>query len=446
MSGADARERRGLQRNIPLFVAFRILFNARFYYPVFAILFLDLGLSLEEFALANVVWAVAIVVLEVPSGAIADRIGRRNMVRLASALMVAEMLLIALVPTGAHALVLGAILLNRLLSGAAEASASGADEALAYDSLCLLGRRDDWPKLLARLMRWQSLAFFASSMIGAACYDPAFINSAFGLCGVETAFDQQDTMRLPIFLTLALALGAVGASWLMHEPDNPAADGGRVTLAGTWRQVVDAWRWFLATPAAIVLLAAAFLYDSAVRLYLTIGSSYYRLIEIPESAYGLIGSSFALLGLATAPLGRALVARAGALRNLALPAALIVIGLGGTALAIPYWGVVFMLPLGVAFFLTMFFTSHYLNQWVDTRQRATVLSFRGLALNLAYGAIGLAFSGLVALIRKHADASISETAALGHALPWVAGYFALAAPAFWLAARVFLRRSGRAAD
>ena len=56
-------------RNVRLFIAFRVFFNARFYYPVFTILFLDFGLTLEQFALLNAAWAAAIVLLEVPSGA-----------------------------------------------------------------------------------------------------------------------------------------------------------------------------------------------------------------------------------------------------------------------------------------------------------------------------------------------------------------------------------------
>src|SRR6476620_9511182 len=75
-------------RNIPLFIAFRVFFNARWYYPVLAVLFLDFGLTMEQYALLNVAWAAAIVGLEVPSGALADQIGRKRMVVLAAALMV----------------------------------------------------------------------------------------------------------------------------------------------------------------------------------------------------------------------------------------------------------------------------------------------------------------------------------------------------------------------
>ena len=47
-------------RNVGLFVAFRVLFNARFYYPVFMVMFLDYGITVEEFALLNAIWAAAI--------------------------------------------------------------------------------------------------------------------------------------------------------------------------------------------------------------------------------------------------------------------------------------------------------------------------------------------------------------------------------------------------
>ena len=59
--------------NIRRFLAFRLLFGVRFYYPVFAVLFLDFGLSVGQFAVLNAVWAATIVLCEVPSGALAKK-------------------------------------------------------------------------------------------------------------------------------------------------------------------------------------------------------------------------------------------------------------------------------------------------------------------------------------------------------------------------------------
>ena len=89
-----------LSRNLALFIAFRVLFNARFYYPVLGILFMDLGLTLEQYALLNVIWAATIILLEIPSGALADVIGRKRVVVLSALLMVAEMTVFAFAPRG----------------------------------------------------------------------------------------------------------------------------------------------------------------------------------------------------------------------------------------------------------------------------------------------------------------------------------------------------------
>ena len=107
-----------MSRNIPLFIAFRVFFNARFYYPVLGVLFLDLGLSLEQYAILNVIWAATILLLEIPSGALADVIGRRWMVILAGALMVLEMAVFAFAPVGEWLFPL--LVFNRILSGVAQ--------------------------------------------------------------------------------------------------------------------------------------------------------------------------------------------------------------------------------------------------------------------------------------------------------------------------------------
>ncbi len=67
-------------RNWRRFVLFRVLFNSRFYYPVLAVLFLDLGLSATEYTMLNFAWALAIVFTDLPAGVLADRIGRKPLV------------------------------------------------------------------------------------------------------------------------------------------------------------------------------------------------------------------------------------------------------------------------------------------------------------------------------------------------------------------------------
>jgi MFS family permease len=88
------------ERNIRAFLWFRVLFNSRFYYPIFTILFLDFGLSIEDFAALNALWAASIVIFEVPSGALADKLGRKRLVVFSTWLMVVEMGLLCVMPIG----------------------------------------------------------------------------------------------------------------------------------------------------------------------------------------------------------------------------------------------------------------------------------------------------------------------------------------------------------
>ncbi len=129
-------------RNVRCFLMFRSSYFARFYYPVFTLLYLDYGLTLSQFAMLNVVWAATIVLAEVPSGAFADTLGRKRLVVLSSIVMFIEIAMIAFVPTGNPTFVFIVFLINRVLSGLAMALASGADEALAYDTLKEQGKED----------------------------------------------------------------------------------------------------------------------------------------------------------------------------------------------------------------------------------------------------------------------------------------------------------------
>ena len=407
-----------LKSNLPLFIAFRVLFNARWYYPVLAVLFIDFGLTIEQYALLNVAWAAAIVGLEVPSGALADQLGRKRMVVFAAALMVVEMTLFAFAPRGASWL-FWVFLLNRVLSGAAEASASGADEALAYDSLDEIGRAEEWPRVLERLMRWQSGGFFVAMLVGGAVYDAHF----WQWLGLPLA--QETTMRFPIYLTLANAVLCLLVTLRMREPGTART---HTSSGATWRATVAAGRWILQTPAALVVILAGLCFDSIIRLFLTLGGNYYRLIKLPEATFGLIGSGFALIGFFTPRLSKWLVQHGSKRTNFAIVAALTMAGLIGISFAWPRWGVLLVAPFGIAMSMMGFFVSHYLNEAVtDSAQRATILSFRGLAFNLAYGAVGLMFAGLS---RSLSGAGTQEQifAQTLHWLPWyfVGTLFALA--------------------
>jgi MFS family permease len=260
-------------RNIRLFIAFRIFFNCRFYYPIFTILFLDYGLTLEQFALLNAAWAATIVLLEVPSGALADTLGRRNLLVFTGILMIIEMVLLCFAPRGNPELLFAIFLANRVLSGAAEAAASGADEAIAYDTLKDEGDIKDWPRVLEIQMRVQSIAFIIAMSFGAAVYDPDLMQRIVNWLGFNVHLNQGMTLRIPPFLTLLMAILTLLTALRMRETghQNYQTKAGRGTsIAGAFKLTLTAAKWILKTPFALVIILAGLLFDNCIRMIITL--------------------------------------------------------------------------------------------------------------------------------------------------------------------------------
>ena len=440
-------------RNIRLFIAFRVFFNARFYYPIFTILFLDFGLTLEQFALLNAAWAAAIVLLEVPSGALADTFGRRNLLVVTGVLMVIEIALLCFVPLGNAGLLFAVFLVNRVLSGAAEAAASGADEAIAYDTLKIEGNTGDWPRVLEKQMRMQSIAYIGAMSLGAAVYDPALMQRVVNALGIDVQLSQDITLRFPLYLTLIFAVLTLLTTLRMQEQTLSEADcepSQRCpkSMFQAFKLTLQAGGWILRTPFALVIIFAGLMFDNCIRMVGTLWSQYYRLISLPEASFGLIGSGLAVLGLVIPRLAYKMVDRHSPAFNLGVMAVLSMLGLIGMTFFLPVIGLLPVALLSAVMYLGRFFQSHYLNRITASNQRATILSFKGLSFNLAYGLIGVLYSILLAFLRPQIAATIPgldrldlENAVFIESMGWFPWYFILTMAALLVVARWQLKNT-----
>jgi len=388
-----------IEGNWRVFLWFRVLFSARFYYPVLAVLFLDLGLTATEYTLLNVAWAAASLLSDVPAGVLADRVGRKPLLVAAGCCMIAEMAILCLAPRNGGGVLFLFCLANRILSGLAEGLASGADEAIVYDSLAEGGRESEWHRVLEQVTRWQSVGFFVAMLVGGAVYAPGFVNGTLACLGISARFEQATTLRFPILLTLLSAVGVLLLALNFREPGRrlPHAPGDEeghhaATVSGAYAFVIRAGQWLLNNPAALFVVCAGFVLESCVRLFLTFSSSYFRLIGIPEIAFGVLGAAMGGIGFFVSPWARRMVSSRSIGGSFLMIALIVMAGLAGVALHPHHWGVVFGFVLGASMTLIGFSVSTYLNKLVDSRHRATVLSFKGLAFNFAYGGISLLFA------------------------------------------------------
>ena len=407
-----------LQGNLRRFIIFRLFYSARFYYPVFTVLFLDYGLTLEQFAILNIVWALTIVLAEVPSGALADIVGRKRLVVFAAIMMVVEMALIVFAPIGASPLLFMLFLANRICSGLSEAAASGADEALAYDSLKALGREDDWSRILQRTTQVVSLGFFMTMILGAFAYDPNMVNGLLATIDPQWQLSNNLIIRLPIILTLITSFIVLGTALGFHDIDidieeDESSDSQQLTgksLLDPFRKIIVAGKWTINHRFVLFVILAALALDSVGRQFAVLASEYYRVIDIPVSWFGFIGAGMSLVGMVNAILSRYLVTNHSPLFNFLTLSFILMAGLIGLGFAIPYYGVIFAVGAFAMMGMVQFQSSYYINKEVDSVHRATVLSFKGLALNLGLGFASLLYTAYVALLRAQQEGTVPQEA------------------------------------
>jgi MFS family permease len=147
--------------NINKVVVINFLQRFHLYIHAYALLLIGRGLSLLQISLLESVVIGTIFLMEVPTGILADRIGRKWSIFFSTFfLMLAEFIFIFARGYGWYVLI-------SMITGTAFAFASGAVEAMVYDSLPPEGREDAMKRAMGRVNSWGHIAFFISPIVGA---------------------------------------------------------------------------------------------------------------------------------------------------------------------------------------------------------------------------------------------------------------------------------------
>lgn len=213
---------------------------------------------------------LALIVIEVPTGWLADRVGHRRSLIAGSAVQVAGMLVCWL----GHGL--WALVASTLLIAAGDGFRSGAHQALVYGSCHALDRERDFQALTARAHAVETLALVALTLLGGA------IVTRWGFAAGWLA----ETTLCAVGLLLAA---------LMTEPPREAADPDPADRSAR----VAVGLFLLMVPTAALGAAAAagsFLVQTAVSASPAATAAFVAAFALCEAAGAAIASRLALLG------------------------------------------------------------------------------------------------------------------------------------------------------
>lgn len=126
-----------------VFSLLQFLYNFNFFWLIQNAYFLDNGISFKQLSVILGVWSLSIIVFEIPSGIIADKLGRKEIIVLGKVFM-ALALVLFFVFKSYLSFIVGAVLL-----GLHDSCLSGAFEALLYDSVKASGSENKYQDILS---------------------------------------------------------------------------------------------------------------------------------------------------------------------------------------------------------------------------------------------------------------------------------------------------------
>ncbi|ATO12989.1 MFS transporter [Micromonospora sp. WMMA2032] len=353
-------------------------------YPLYVLLFADTGLSVGQISTLFVLWAVAGILLEVPSGALADALSRRLLLCLAPLLTAAGFALWVLLPS------YPAFAVGFLLWGAGGALRSGALEALVFTELDRLGAADRYARLIGRTRTAEVLGAVGSGVLAG----PVFAVGGYlavGAASVATCLlAAAVAARFPEHRTAPAATAPAAVAPLAAPPSGPgeAPDDDEPGWLDSLRGGLAEVRADRAVRAAVLLVAAVAAIWGGLDEYTGLLARDTGVAEVTVPLLLLLVWAGMSVGGLLAPWGERLSRRGYA--GLLLVAAG---ALAAGALARHPGGFLLLAVAFAAFQLATVLADVRLQARISGSARATVTSLAGMATDLTtvafYGAYGL---------------------------------------------------------
>lgn len=162
-----------INKNINKYLIYVAFSRALFYLPIFVIFYNELGISYGIVMIFFTILSIIKFLLEVPSGAFADNVGRKKTICISILFKIASLAVLTLLAILYHKInIIGYILIiiSTLFFGIGEVLESGTSDALIYDYLKFYNKQDFYKEVAAKGNSLIFIVFSVSGAIGSILY------------------------------------------------------------------------------------------------------------------------------------------------------------------------------------------------------------------------------------------------------------------------------------
>ena len=335
--------------------------------PTIVLFYESHGLNLEQIVLLKTILSLSILVLEVPSGYIADLWGRKTCLVIGSGIWIGSWLIYCWGSSFSE------FAIAEVLAGVAGSLISGANTALGFDTLLQLGREKYYQVWEGKLVAIAGISEAVCGIIGAAIASISLVYPFY-----------LQTICLVAYFCLALTL-------VEPECHQSLTNNQRLTQLQTI--IVDVFqrsslRW-------LILLSGTF--SSATFLIVWLSQDYLNQLNIPIQAFGWAWAIFHL-GMSLASMNAHRLERIlnfkYAILMLIFVLALSYVGLGSIK---QLYGIAFIMGI----YLVRGFASplilNRINQQISSSTRATILSINSLVFRISFTLVAPVIGAIASL-------------------------------------------------
>jgi MFS family permease len=348
-----------LEGNIWKIALIRMVRSFMLIMPVIVLFFQENGLSVQDIFVLQAIFSVAVIVLEVPTGYISDRFGRKGSIVFGCFL--------SALGWSVYAISYGfwGFLVAEVLIGFGVSFISGSDAAMLYDSLKQLDQEREFKRMEGKNSSLGMISEGVASVIG--------------------GFLALISLRFPMYCEAIIAWAAVPIALSLAEPIRQQLQVEKNSLSDMWRLVK--YTLHDHTEVKWLCLYSSIVGTSTLTMVWMI-QPYLERSKMPIEYFGMIWATFMVVGAYSSWRAYAFEKKFGKKYSLLLLAVFPVIGY----LLLGSFETIFA-GVGILFFYIVRgihnpVLTDYLNGLVDSDIRATVLSVKNLIGRILFVIIG----------------------------------------------------------
>lgn len=347
-----------LKSNIWKFYLFQIFRNFAFFVPIVVLFWQDNGLNMTNIMLLQSIYAIIVVILEIPTGYFADIYGRKKSLVISSFFLFSSIFVYG---TGTHFF---QFLIAEMFWAIANSLISGSDSALVYDTLIDLKREKEYKKI------WGHSIFLSLITLGIANILGGFIGNI--------------NYRWTFYLMLPFLALVIPISFSLKEPKRHKL----IIKKGYLIELIKIIKYSLIENQKlrwlIIYSGIAYAFNqSALWFY----QPYFSLSGLNIIHFGFIFASFQIIAAVSSKISYKLEEKLGQRYSLIM----LTIFIGTSYLLMSHF--VFLFSFTFAFlqqFSRGFYKvviNDYINKLTSSNIRATILSIKSMISQLIYAII-----------------------------------------------------------